>query len=185
MCQHSNSGAWGVPDRFRSAFSSVYRSVHGELARFFGKRLDSPADAADLTQDAFSQWLRWRERGSVEQPRAFLFHIARNLLRDHWRRQQVRGHSESLEESAVTLEDPSADPLERLEQQQRLQRLARALDDLPPRRREALILHKFDGLSQAEVARRMGISISMVEKHIAAALLHCRRQAADEPPKDE
>lgn len=65
---------------------------------------------------------------------------------------------------------------ERFEQQQRLSHLAAALAELPPRRREAFVLHKFDGLSQVEVAERMGISLSMVEKHIASALLHCKRR---------
>lgn len=169
----------GVDEQFRGTFSAVYRSVHAELMRFLGKRLESQADAADLAQDAFAQWLGWRDRAGVEQPRAFLFHIARNLLRDHWRRQQRQGVSEPLE-SIEGESQAQAGPLERLDQQQRLLHLSRALQDLPPRRREALILHRFEGLSQSEVAKRMGISLSMVEKHIAAALLHCKRELEKE-----
>ncbi|CAM3782717.1 RNA polymerase sigma-70 factor, ECF subfamily [Ectopseudomonas alcaliphila] len=173
-----------VDEQFRGTFSSVYRSVHAELTHFFRKRLESQADAADLAQDAFAQWLGWRDRNGVEQPRAFLFHIARNLLRDHWRRQQRQGQIEPLEVIADTAAvQPS--PLERLDQQQRLRQLARVLEDLPPRRREALILHRFEGLSQNQVAARMGISLSMVEKHIAAALLHCKQQLARETGTDE
>ena len=66
---------------------------------------------------------------------------------------------------------------QQIEQQQRLHLLASALEDLPPKRKQAFVLHKFDGLSQAAVAERMGISLSMVEKHIASAMLHCRRHA--------
>lgn len=172
-----------MDEQFRGTFAAVYRSVHAELTRFFGKRLESQADAADLAQDTFAQWLGWRERDGVEQPRALLFHIARNLLRDHWRRQRRHGRCEPLE-SLAEAPEPQAGPLERLDQQRRLQHLGRALEGLPPRRREALILHRFEGLSQSEVAVRMGVSLSMVEKHIAAALLHCKRQLAQDAGED-
>ena len=162
----------------------LYREHHGWLNGWLRQRLNNSADAADLAQDAFAQWLGWRDRAGVEQPRAFLFHIARNLLRDHWRRQQRQGQREPLEAIADTAAT-QASPLERLDQQQRLRQLARALEGLPPRRREALILHRFEGLSQSQVAERMGISLSMVEKHIAAALLHCRQQLTPDTGKDE
>ena len=172
-----------VDEQFRGTFSAVYRSVHTELMRFFCKRLESQADAADLAQDTFAQWLGWRDRGGVEQPRAFLFHIARNLLRDHWRRQQHQGLREPLEAIADTAAT-QASPLERFDQQQRLRQLAHAVERLPPRRREALTLHRFEGLSQRQVAERMGISLSMVEKHIAAALLQCRQELMQDTGKD-
>lgn len=160
--------------------SLVYRTLHGELLKFLGKRLDSSADAADLAQDAFTQWLGRDGRGDVQQPRAFLFQIARNLLRDHWRRQQSRPQlcedADSLQTLDTMADEQGSSPLEQVEQHQRLHLLASALDDLSPRRREAFILHKFDGLPQAAVAERMGISLSMVEKHIASALLHCKRR---------
>ncbi len=166
-------------ERFRGSVSHAYQAFHGELLRFLRKHLGSSADAADLAQDTFAQWLKWPGRQSVEQPRAFLFQIARNLLRDHWRRQQSRGQDldrPAANDEPAALEGEAAGPGERFEQQQRLSHLAAALAELPPRRREAFVLHKFDGLSQVEVAERMGISLSMVEKHIASALLHCKRR---------
>ena len=62
------------------------------------------------------------------------------------------------------------------QRQQRMEQLKVVLAELSPRRREALMLHRFEGLSQAQIAKRMGISVSMVEKHIAFALLHCKRR---------
>lgn len=178
-----------MDEQFRGSVSGAYRAFHAELLKFLGKRLGSSADAADLAQDAFTQWLDWRDRRTVEQPRAFLFQIARNLLRDHWRRQQARPQaSEDLDTGHMLdamVDEQGASPLEKVEQQQRLHLLARALDDLSPRRREAFVLHKFDGLSQVEVAQRMGISLSMVEKHIASALLHCKRRVEGECVADE
>ena len=89
---------------------------------------------------------------------------------------EPRPGSRPADDEPAALEGEAAGPGERFEQQQRLSHLAAALAELPPRRREAFVLHKFDGLSQVEVAERMGISLSMVEKHIASALLHCKRR---------
>lgn len=178
-----------MDEQLRGSVSGAYRAFHAELLKFLGKRLGSSADAADLAQDAFTQWLDWRDREQVQQPRAFLFQIARNLLRDHWRRQQSRPQASEDVDSTQALhamaDEQGASPLEHVEQQQRLHLLARALDDLSPRRREAFVLHKFDGLSQVEVAQRMGISLSMVEKHIASALLHCKRRVEGQAVADE
>ena len=59
---------------------------------------------------------------------------------------------------------------------QRLEHLNSVLAELSPRRREALMLHRFEGLSQAQIAERMDISLSMVEKPIAFALLHYKQR---------
>ncbi|SUC04329.1 ECF-family sigma factor [Proteus mirabilis] len=113
-------------------------------------------------------------------PRAacFLFKIANHVLIDHWRKNQKQKniYQEDYQlEDAVQTYTTELDPGHVLEHQQRLDLLTQAIDTLPPRRREAFILYRFDGLSQSEIAEQMEISISMVEKHIAAALLHCKR----------
>jgi RNA polymerase sigma-70 factor (ECF subfamily) len=164
------------------AEAQTYRGFYADILHYLRKRTDNASDAADMTQDVFTQWLGYRDQASVEQPRAFLFQMARNLLRDHWRRQKVRqgvfaeqvGEPGDIE-AHVTI-TPSNEPLARAQQQQHLERLSDVLDELSPRRREALMLHRFEGLSQAQIADRMGISVSMVEKHIAFALLHCKRR---------
>lgn len=61
-----------------------------------------------------------------------------------------------------------------LERRERLRLLAHAIAELPPRRREVFLLHKIDGLSHSQVAERLGISRSKVEKHVMKALAHCR-----------
>ncbi|MDU9390034.1 MULTISPECIES: RNA polymerase sigma factor [Pseudomonas] len=165
------------PDRFAQ---DACHGFYADILHFLRKRTDSASDAADMTQDVFTQWLGYRDKARVDQPRAFLFQMARNLLRDHWRRQKVR--HEVLDEQADAREDeraseaPGSDPLAGAQRLQRLEQLKIVLAELSPRRREALMLHRFEGLSQAQISERMGISISMVEKHIAAALLYCKQR---------
>lgn len=166
-----------------------FRELYTPILHFLRKRTDNASDAADMTQDVFTQWLGYQDRAKVEQPRAFLFQMARNLLRDHWRRQQVRHtvHSEQIDSEPEPLSDERDDPMAAAQRLQRLEQLKTVLAQLSPRRREALMLHRFEGLSQAQIAERMGISVSMVEKHIAFALLHCKqhlqRDSGKEQPK--
>lgn len=61
-----------------------------------------------------------------------------------------------------------------LENQQYIEHIVAAIEQLPPRCREAFIRHRIDGQSQNEIAASMGISTNMVEKHIIRAMLACR-----------
>ncbi|WP_272520746.1 RNA polymerase sigma factor [Providencia sp. PROV223] len=158
--------------------SGAYQSTYSQLVRFFRSRLDNSNDADDLSQDVFTLWLNRKEQTPVNESRAYLFKIANHVLIDHWRRNQRQTKSETSIDDITHephFEQSQADPSEILEHQQRIQRLSEALETLPPRRREAFLLYRFDGLSQSEIAERMEISISMVEKHIAAALVHCKK----------
>ena len=158
--------------------ADALRGFYTDILYFLRKRTDNASDAADMTQDVFTQWLDYRDRAKVEQPRAFLFQMARNLLRDHWRKQKVRQtvHSDQAALDAEPVTDEQNDPMAAAQRLQRLEQLKEVLAELSPRRREALMLHRFEGLSQTQIAERMGISTSMVEKHIAFALLHCKRR---------
>lgn len=163
------------------------RGFYADILHFLRKRTDNASDAADMTQDVFTQWLDYRDRAKVEQPRAFLFQMARNLLRDHWRKQKVRqtAHFDPAEMDAEPIADEQNDPMAAAQRLQRLEQLKEVLAELSPRRREALMLHRFEGLSQAQIAARMGISTSMVEKHIAFALLHCKRRLQPDPGTEQ
>ena len=167
--------------------ADAFRGFYADILYFLRKRTDNASDAADMTQDVFAQWLDYRDRAKVEQPRAFLFQMARNLLRDHWRRQQVRhaAHGEHSESESEPMSDERDDPMAAAQRLQRLEHLKRLLAELSPRRREALMLHRFEGLSQAQIAERMGISVSMVEKHIALALLHCKQHLQRDSGKEQ
>ncbi len=137
--------------------------------------------AADLAQESYARVLAVERSGeTIAEPRALLYRTARNLVIDGHRRSEVRGQNLSSDadasESAVAgLPAPGAcEPEVAAMSSQAVEALLAAIGELPLRCREAFILHKFDGLSQAEVARQMGISVTMVERHIKLGMLACR-----------
>jgi RNA polymerase sigma-70 factor (ECF subfamily) len=134
-------------------------------------------DADDVAQDACVHALDVQEPRSVRDPIRYLFRIARNLVIDR-RRKRVR--EAVLSESLAVIESGStqADPERILAGKQDLKRVLAAIESLPPRCRQAFTLHRFSGLSYAAIARQMGVSTSMVEKHIAEAMVRVTRALA-------
>ncbi|MFP4166278.1 MAG: sigma-70 family RNA polymerase sigma factor [Opitutales bacterium] len=70
-------------------------------------------------------------------------------------------------------------PAEALDTREAYGLLREAIRELPERCREAFVLHRFEGLRHRDIAKRLGISQSTVEKHIAAALVHLRHELQD------
>jgi RNA polymerase sigma-70 factor (ECF subfamily) len=140
----------------------------------------SAGEADDIAQDACMRALDIEAPQRVREPLRYLFRIARNLVIDR-RRSRVR--ESQLAESLAVIERGSgnpADPERILAGKQDLERVLAAIASLPPRCREAFTLHRFDGLSYAAIARRMGVSTSMVEKHIAEAMVRVTRAMLSE-----
>jgi RNA polymerase sigma-70 factor (ECF subfamily) len=128
-----------------------------------------------VAQDACVRALDLPAPHNVREPIRYLFRIARNLVID---RRRKRAREALLSESLAVLEYGSSDPTDPeriLAGKQDLARVLKAIDALPPRCREAFTLHRFGGLSYAAIARRMGVTTSMVEKHIAEAMLRVTR----------
>ncbi|AZW29625.1 putative RNA polymerase sigma factor [Bordetella bronchiseptica GA96-01] len=174
-------------ERFFGVIAEAYKTWNAELVGFLDRQLKrSPETARDLAQETFAKWLAASEGAQPpDKPRAYLYEIARNLLRDHWRREGVR-----TEHVVASLDDhgfaPQADrlaahsgeqPEARAEANQRLRLLQAAIDEMPPRQREAFLLYRYDELRCEEIAEHMGISVRAVEKHLQLALAHCKRRA--------
>lgn len=150
-----------------------------ELRRYLTRRLDCAQTAADLTQEVFVRLLRSEPASVVENPRAYLYRIASNLLADHFRGlKQQPGLVGTRSWEAVPDEAPS--PERAILTREELRRLERAIDELPPRQREVILLHKFEGLSYSAIAARLGISKNTVMVHMMRALAHCRHRLAQD-----
>lgn len=152
-------------------FSGLYRGHHSWLLGWLRQRLGCPDNAADLAQDTFVRLLNQRAPMEVREPRAFLASIARGLLIDHYRRSDLeRAYLEALRhlpEAEIPSPERQALVMETLIEIDRL------LDGLKPRVREAFLLSQLEGLGYAQVAERLGLSISSIQQYMTQAFSHC------------
>jgi RNA polymerase sigma-70 factor (ECF subfamily) len=107
-------------------------------------------------------------------PRALLFTIARNVLKNHWRWSALRRIEQSTDFSELDVTSDAPGPDRHLLARHDLEALEAAVTALPPRCRAVFLLSRIEGLSNAEVAQRCSISVKMVEKHLAKAIVACR-----------
>ncbi|NSL54950.1 sigma-70 family RNA polymerase sigma factor [Uliginosibacterium aquaticum] len=151
----------------------LYREHHSWLKGWLRGRLGYCSDrAADFAQETFLRILQAGERPpELEQPRQYLATIARGLLVDHFRRQDLEraylaelaslpeAAQPSLEERAILLET--------------LLEIDRMLDGLGTKAKRAFLLSQLDGWSYAEIATELGVSVSSVKKYMQKAVLQC------------
>jgi RNA polymerase sigma factor (sigma-70 family) len=131
--------------------------------------------AQDVAQDVCVRVLQSTAPRPIRNPDHYLARAARNLLIDHNRRSKRESALfEPSRDSGLAAVD-ALDPERIVAGEQALARVLVAIDDLPPRCREAFVLHRFDGLTYVGIAHHMGISVSMVEQHISEAILRLAR----------
>lgn len=144
-----------------------------DLLRFLARRAGFQ-EAPDLLQEAYLRLLRQAERETIADPEAFLHATATNLVKDHLRRRKTEQKYLDFERGADSVPAHAASPDARIEAEARLKLLLNAVERLPPRCRQVFILRRFDDLHQEEIARRLGISRNMVEKHLRIALVRLK-----------
>jgi RNA polymerase sigma factor (sigma-70 family) len=157
---------------------AAYFERRQALKRFFLARGRSDEEADDLVQDLYLKLLGVEHDEVIREPGAYLYRIAANMMLDRMRQRRRAaardGDWRLVHHVASAGEDvadaPGADVVVAARQQ--LRRVEAALSALPERAQRAFRLHKFEGLSHAEVAGRLGISRSAVEKHMMSALKH-------------
>ena len=128
-------------------------------------------DAEDLIQDAFLKMQEYCERGGqVRQPEGFLVRTVLRLAANARRDAHRNLYCEEPVENLTLIVDTTPTPDEVLAGDQCLERMRDALDAVSRRTRDVFFMQRLDGLSYAQIAQRLGVSTSAVEKHIATAL---------------
>ncbi|MBL8270619.1 RNA polymerase sigma factor [Steroidobacter sp.] len=147
-----------------------------KVLRPTGRSID---DTDDLIQEAFLRLQTYRRSRHIDEPEAFLVRTVKNLYVDMMRQRARRGTHVTADNELLHLLDPTPAPDEVLVHQQNFQKLKGGLCELSPRTREVLLLYRIDGLSHAQIAAQLQISVSAVEKHIAKAMLHLSEWMAE------
>lgn len=149
------------------------------LLRCRGRTVD---ETDELIQEAFLRLQQYRRERCVKEPEAFLVRTVQNLYVDLLRSRSHRGIQVEADSVRVHLIDPKPLPDEVLATQQRLQRLRAGLEALGPRTREIILLQRVEGFSHAQIAARLGVTVSAVEKHVAKAALFLSDWMTEEGP---
>lgn len=132
-------------------------------------------DIEDNVQDACVRALEVSEPHAIHNPAGYLTRIARNLFIDKRRRRLRDARLFEHSRDAAFVADEQPNPEQCLVGKQLLAAILWEIDDLPPRCRETFLMHRFENMSYPAIAKRMGISVSMVEKHIGAAMLRLQK----------
>jgi RNA polymerase sigma factor (sigma-70 family) len=157
----------------------AYQELGGVLFGYLRTHLKSSEDAQDMAQEVYLRIANQIEERDILSLKAFVFAIARNLLTDKSRRCATRLAANCISIDDVTLAAPMGDPFEQVEMAETFHKMQTTVANLRPKCRQAYLLSRLDGLSYGQIATRMKISVSMVEKHISAARCVLRRAASE------
>jgi RNA polymerase sigma factor (sigma-70 family) len=165
----------------QEALDNLSRRFRSALCRYFEKRGFHGADAEDAVQDVFIRLSQRAGVARIDNIDGYLFETAASVVVDHFRRATVR-HRGEHDEYDEAVHAPAAPSIEREHiARDELAQMVTALRELPERTRNALLLARLEGLSHGEIAHRLGISASAVEKHIVKALAHLGRRLGRTP----
>jgi RNA polymerase sigma factor (sigma-70 family) len=154
-------------------------ALEGEVRNWLRAHVRSlgPADIDDIVQEAYAK-LWTAELAAIVNPRAYFYRVVRNLV--HMRARRARVVSMELmgeiDQLGIISDEPGPD--RRFSARQELERLKAIVAELSPQCRKAFELRRFEGLSQRDVAQRMGVSEGTVEKHLAKALARILKATA-------
>jgi RNA polymerase sigma-70 factor (ECF subfamily) len=169
----------------QKAFEELFRLFHGTVYNTALQLLGNPEDAEDVTQDAFLR--AWEQLPKLTAPEAFrnwLLTITVNLCRSHFRKATVPTESldnppesEDAEEEPIReIADEGVDAEAIVLQRETARLVRRAVAELPLAFREVIVLHYFEGLELADIAKILRVPIGTVKSRLARAREQLRRK---------
>lgn len=149
----------------------LYNDHHGWLYRWLRGRLRDAEDAADLAHDTYVRLIVSQRRPQPEQSRRYLVQIAKGLVIDLHRRRTVE--TAYLEALAAVPGGQAPSPETQALVIEALLEIDAILDRLPMKARQAFLLSQLEGLAYADIARRLNVTVSSVQKYMSNALRAC------------
>ena len=172
----ASAGAKLMVDPELEMLQQVYLQHKSELCAYLVKKLDlSKSESEDVVHGAFEKAMQMapEQLQAIRNMRAFFYKAAYNAGVDYQRHSSVgKRYTDSLKVDAQLNRD-EIDPYRKMAAAQEVKVLAKALQRMPEKRRRLIVMNRFDGLSYAEIARRVNLSETVVRKHVARALAEC------------
>ncbi len=155
-------------------FDEEVRPHATALRAWLRARFPSLMDPDDLLQESYLRLLRARSSGTITNTRAFLFTTARNVALDLVRRNRIVVTEPLVSDEPSSVLEDGSDVAERVSLAQELEILHEAIRRLPDRCREIVTLQRIHGLSNRQIAERLGLSIHTVNAQMVIGLMRCR-----------
>ncbi|MGJ7489357.1 sigma-70 family RNA polymerase sigma factor [Variovorax sp. ZT4R33] len=154
---------------------SIFRNHHSWLLGRLSRRVSNRGDAEDIASETFVQLSEDGGRTQIHDARAFLTTIAKRVLFQLWRRQDLEAaYLDTLRHMPPAM---ALSPEEHAQLMDAIQQIDRVLFALPIPVRTAFLLSRLDGLSYPEIAHQLGVSLATVERHMRRAMLQCLNYA--------
>ncbi|WP_417247536.1 RNA polymerase sigma factor [Celeribacter sp.] len=159
--------------------SDIFRQYHRDLITRATRMVGDRDTGEDIVQSTYVKLVAGAKSSSeIANPRAYTFTALRNVAYDFTaRRSREWLYRVDHEEIEAFADDHDTES--QLAAREALLRLSMLLNELPASCSDAFLMNKVEGLTHREIAKRMGISTSMVEKHIMRAIKHCRDVMSD------
>lgn len=164
----------------RSFWARVFAANQAALSGFLRRRLAHASDVQDLAQEVYVRMLHVDQASanSISNPRAYLFTVASNLIKEHALLQKRHALDFNITEMLDELESSEPSAEDKIEQEFCRRHMTAVLDGLPPRCKAVLLMQHRDGMSYGEIAEHLGVSTHMVKKYVVRALTLCRQELA-------
>ena len=157
----------------RSRVFGVFQDNESILRRFLRRFTSSQQDVEDICQETVLRALEAEKNRQIQEPRAFLFGVAKNIVRKGLDK-QARSLVDFVEDLAPYEYADDAPTLEdHMDARQRMLLFGRAVATLPSQCQKVFLMKKVHGYSHKEIAKQLDISVSTVEKHVSAGLKRC------------
>ena len=169
-----------MADLEQTRWFNKYLAPHEPMLRaWLASRFPDLAEIDDIIQEAFSEVLAARARGTeMQSPKAFLFATARNRAVDFVRSRSTNRTETLAEIDALNVLDDADGIPEAVARNEEVELLTQAIQSLPARCRQVLTLRKIYGISQKAIASQLGISEHTVEAQVGIGVKRCAEYLA-------
>lgn len=165
-----------MPEAKRELVKQLFEQYHQELHAYLVSRLrGSAVEAADVSQETFLRLLRLKDTDAIEQPHAYVYSVAANVVRELGLKEHAQARLPGKLGDEVVGVSPFELPMDEAERMARLEHLKHCISGMPPTYQAVLVLRKRDGMTYQEIAEQLEISVHTVKKYLLRAVAWCRQ----------
>jgi RNA polymerase sigma factor (sigma-70 family) len=171
LAGHPSTARDTLDEQGRAYLTALFRKYRQSLFRYLTGLVSSPEDAAEMVQESYTRLLQHDDVAHLEAvSRTYLFQIATNLARDHFRRRTTRHSASHFDVDEIEIADEMAGPEHGLAWEQTLGALKQGIKALPADTRRIFLLSRFRGRTYPQIARHLGVSTRTVERKMREAM---------------